>query len=244
MLQALLRYWVISHGVSMAESKYKLFQYTVALKALLPRGRVWSRENTGIQHGVIEGLAKAFQQMDEDAVQLLVDAFPATTTALIDEWNLTLGLPDFCFGAPDSIEQNRQYIVAKLIADGGQTVDYYKSIAGSLGLIIKIREFSASSPGTGAPVGLIKKMEDWAHTWQVRLDVNSPSLEEYAGDLEAIKQSQVYSALSCLMARYKPAHTQLYISIVDPVEPAETVFGFDLENTFISGFDTSTWSNI
>jgi uncharacterized protein YmfQ (DUF2313 family) len=133
--------------------------------------------------------------MDEDAVQLLVEAFPSTTTDLIDEWNATVGIPDPCFGAPENIEQNRQYIVAKLIADGGQTVDYYKSIAASLGLIITIREFSASTPGTGAPVGLITKLEDWAHTWQVRLDINSPSLIEFAGDIEAIQQSQVYKAL-------------------------------------------------
>lgn len=228
----------------MAESKFTLAQYTGALKNLLPRGRVWSREISDIQHGLIEGLAKSFQQMDEDAVQLLVEAFPSTTTDLIDEWNATVGIPDFCFGAPETIEQNRQYIVAKLIADGGQTVDYYKSIAASLGLIITIREFSKLTPGTGAPVGLITKLEDWAYTWQVRLDVNSPSLIEFAGDIEAIKQSQVYKALSCLLARYKPAHTQFYISTVDPIEPVAKVFGFDLDNNFISGFDTSEWSNI
>ena len=134
----------------MAESKFTLAQYTGALKNLLPRGRVWSRENSGIQHGLIEGLAKSFQQMDKDAVQLLVEAFPSTTTDLIDEWNATVGIPDSCFEAPESIEQNRQYIVAKLIADGGQTVDYYKSIAASLGLIITIREFSKLTPGTDA----------------------------------------------------------------------------------------------
>ncbi|MEG2447430.1 MAG: hypothetical protein RSB22_15460, partial [Acinetobacter sp.] len=61
----------------MAESKFTLAQYTGALKNLLPRGRVWSRENIGIQHGLIEGLAKSFQQMDKDAVQLLVEAFPS-----------------------------------------------------------------------------------------------------------------------------------------------------------------------
>ncbi|MCR4530223.1 YmfQ family protein [Acinetobacter venetianus] len=228
----------------MAESKFTLAQYTGALKNLLPRGRVWSRENTGIQHELIEGLAKSFQQMDKDAVQLLIEAFPSTTTDLIDEWNETVGIPDTCFGAPESIEQNRQYIVAKLIADGGQTVNYYKSIAASLGLNIKIREFSGSTPGTGAPSGFITHFDHWAHTWQVRLDVNSPSILEFSGNLEAITQSQVYQALSCLLARYKPAHTQFYISVVDPNEPPETVFGFDLDNTFISGFDTSTWSNI
>lgn len=228
----------------MAESKFTLAQYTGALKNLLPRGRVWSRENTGIQHGLIEGLAKSFHQMDKDAVQLLIEAFPSTTTDLLDEWNETVGIPDPCFGAPESIEQNRQYIVAKLIADGGQTVNYYKSIAASLGLNIKIREFSGSTPGTGAPSGYITHFDHWAHTWQVRLDVNSPSILGFSGDLEAITQSQVYQALSCLLARYKPAHTQFYISVVDPNEPPETVFGFDLDNSYISGFDTSTWSNI
>jgi len=211
----------------MAESKYKLFQYTAALKALLPRGRVWSRENTGIQHGVIEGLAKAFQQMDEDAVQLLVDAFPATTTALIDEWNLTLGLPDFCFGAPDSIEQNRQYIVAKLIADGGQTVDYYNSLAASLGLKTLIREFDTEHYDADAPPGLIVNHEDWCHTWKVVVDANSPALIEFNGDETAIRNSSAFNALSCLLGRYKPAHTQFYMTIFDFVELGkDPIFGF------------------
>lgn len=211
----------------MAESKFTLAQYTGALKNLLPRGRVWSRENSGIQHGLIEGLAKSFQQMDKDAVQLLVEAFPSSTTDLIDEWNATVGIPDFCFGAPETIEQNRQYIVAKLIADGGQTVDYYKSIAASLGLNTVIREFSTDHYDGDAPLGLINNPEDWCHTWKVVVDLNSPSLTEFAGNETAIRESAVFKALSCLMGRYKPAHTQFYITIFDFNEIDEDpIFGF------------------
>ncbi|MCH7381362.1 putative phage tail protein [Acinetobacter higginsii] len=211
----------------MAASKYTLFQYTSALKALLPRGRVWSRENTGIQHGLIEGLAKSFQQMDEEAQQLLVDAFPSTTTALIDEWNATLGLPDFCFGAPDNIEQNRQYIVAKLIADGGQKVNYYNSIAASLGLNTLIREFSIDHYDADAPPGMINQLEDWCHTWKVVVDSNSPALVEFNGDETAIRNSSAFNALSCLLGRYKPAHTQFYMTVFDFNELGQDpIFGF------------------
>lgn len=210
----------------MADSRYTHVQYTAAFKALLPRGRVWSRENVGIQHGLIAGLAKSFEQMDEDAMQLLEDAFPATTTALIDEWNATLGLPDFCFGAPDSIEQNRQYIVAKLIADGGQNVNYYNSIAASLGLTTVIREFSIDHYDGDAPPGLIKKHEDWCHTWKVVIDINSPALANFDTE-EEIRGSSVFTALTCLLNRYKPAHTQFYITIFDFVELNEDpLFGF------------------
>lgn len=225
-------------------SRFNLSQYAAALMSLLPRGRVWQRNIDSVQASLIEGLARTYQQVDAAAVQLLVDAFPATTTALIDEWNATVGIPDPCFGAPETIEQNRQFIVTKLTADGGQSVNYYTALAANLGLTIVIREFSPLSPGASPPVGLIINLDDWAYTWQVKLDIDSPALLPFAGDVEAIKQSQAYKALACLLARYKPAHTQFYISVVDPDTPDDSVFGFDLDNEFISGFDAGVWSAI
>ncbi len=211
----------------MAKSRYSLAQYTSALKALLPHGRVWLREYAGIQHNLIEGLARSFQQVDEDASQLLIEAFPGTTTQLLDEWNITVGIPDFCFGAPESIEQNRQYIVAKLIADGGQSINYYKAIAESLGLNIAIREFSPTHYDADIPSEFITNSEDWFHIWKVVINVNSPSLLEFLGDEEAIRNSNSFKALTCLLNRYKPAHTQFY----------STLFDFtDLQNDPIFGF--------
>lgn len=210
----------------MAQSRYTLEQYTAALKALLPRGRVWPRSLITNMHQLMEGFAKSFQQLDADAVQLLIDAFPSTTTALLDEWNQTVGIPDYCFGAPESIEQNRQYIVAKLIADGGQTNSYYESIAESLGLKIVIREFSLNHYDGDAPVGMITKPEDWCYTFKVVLDINSPNLIPLQGDEDAIRASTSYKALSCLLNRYKPAHTQFYISLFDFNDTDEHVFGF------------------
>ena len=225
-------------------SRFNLNQYALAMMALLPRGRVWQRTQDSNQYKLIEGLARTYQDVDAAAAQLLVDAFPASTTALINEWNSTVGIPDPCFGAPETIEQNRQFIVTKLTADGGQSNAYYIGLALNLGLVVNIREFSPALPGTGAPAGMIVNMDDWAYTWQARLDVNSPALVEFAGDIEAIKLSQAYKALSCLLGRYKPAHTQFYISVVDPDVPEDTVFGFDLDNSFISGFDSGVWSSI
>ncbi|KAF1027063.1 MAG: hypothetical protein GAK29_00869 [Acinetobacter bereziniae] len=211
----------------MAQSRYTLEQYTAAIKALLPRGRVWSRATTGVQHGLIEGIAQSFKQVDADASQLLIEAFPATTTQLLNEWNLTVGIPDFCFGAPDSIEQNRQYIVAKLIANGGQSNDYYISIAKSLGINIVIREFTPTHFDVDVPDGLITKPDDWWHIWKVVIDVNSPSLVEFSGDENAIRNSNAYIAMMCLLSRYKPAHTQFYSTLFDFIEIGEDpIFGF------------------
>ena len=211
----------------MTKSRFSLAQYTAALKSLLPRGRVWPRGLDTTQHELMEGFAKSFQQIDEDAAQLLIDAFPATSTALLDEWNMTVGIPDQCFGAPANIEQNRQYVVAKLIADGGQTVNYYKSIAASLGLNILIREFNQNRYDNDELIGFITKPEDWCHSWKVVLDINSPSLLQFNGNESAIKASNSFKALSCLLGRYKPAHTQFYISLFDFNEiNGDPIFGF------------------
>ncbi|NUB17341.1 DUF2313 domain-containing protein [Azospirillum brasilense] len=69
-----------------------------AAQALLPRGRVWPRESGTVQGQVLDGLAASYERQTADAAALLVDAFPASTTQLLPEWEASLGLPDACTG--------------------------------------------------------------------------------------------------------------------------------------------------
>ena len=72
-------------------SRYSVSEYTTALQALMPMGLVWPRRPDGVQTDVLRALANAYQRSDEDAQDLLSAAFPATATAMLPEWEATVG---------------------------------------------------------------------------------------------------------------------------------------------------------
>jgi uncharacterized protein YmfQ (DUF2313 family) len=139
--------------------------YADVLRKLLPRGRVWTREDEGTQAAVLDALAITAEGLDSEALTLIAAAFPATADQLLPEWDETLGLPDACFGPFTSQDENRQQVVAKLIGAGGQSIAYFESLAASLGYTITIKEFSVHtviSPVTAPIAGPV-----WGYTWQV-----------------------------------------------------------------------------
>lgn len=141
--------------------------YAEVLRKLLPRGRVWSREDEGTQAAVLDAVAVTSEGIDSAALTLIAAAFPATATDFLPEWNETLGLPDPCFGPFGNADDDRQQIVAKLIGAGGQSIGYFVSLAASLGYAITINEFSVHtviSPVTAPIAGV-----EWAYVWQVEI---------------------------------------------------------------------------
>lgn len=61
--------------------------------------------------------------------QLLVEAFPRTTTEMLSEWESVCGVS----GAGLTTDQRRAQLIAKLAANGNQTIAFFYGIAGSLG---------------------------------------------------------------------------------------------------------------
>ncbi|HDL7838455.1 TPA: DUF2313 domain-containing protein, partial [Yersinia enterocolitica] len=93
-------------------SRYSVNEYTAVLQALMPGGLVWPKISGGIQTGTLRALARSYQRSDEDARDLLDAAFPATATAMLPEWEATLGLPDLCaIGEVDSMIQRQRAVI-------------------------------------------------------------------------------------------------------------------------------------
>ncbi len=181
-------------------ARFSASQYSGAMRQLLPRGKVWNTEDGSVQALVCDALTQIYEQNDSDAIQLLADAFPGTANALLDEWNLTVGIPDACLGVPQTQAQNIQQLLAKFAFAGGQSVHYFVALAASLGITITISEFSATHQATDAPAGMIAKAADWNYTFRVNIfNIVSGSINNLDG-------------LKCLINRYKPAHTQFYLS--------------------------------
>lgn len=185
--------------------------FLTALQALMPRGRVWPRGNDARQTQILAGMAPSFADLAASAANLLVDAFPASTENLLPEWEATLGLPDPCAGEQPTIEARRAQVLARFIADGGQSVPYYVSIAKALGYVITITEFTPFC--FGQSFGQPMCGEDWAHTWQV----NAPSfsIQYFEFGTSGFGEPFAYwsnNVLQCELQRLKPAHTQLNFS--------------------------------
>jgi len=181
-----------------------------AFLKLLPRGRVWSRDLASVQNLVLLGLNKIYETNTARANQLLVDAFPATTFELLPEWEATLGLPDPCAGPAPTIDARRKQVVARLTANGGQSIPYFTALAGNLGYQVTITQFMPSRFGKrfGTPFG----GTDWAHAWQVNAPTFTINHLRFGDSFGVPFAYWTNNVLTCELLAVKPAHTILNFS--------------------------------
>lgn len=183
--------------------------YTAALLALLPRGRVWPHDPDATVPTVARGLAPTVQRVDAAGEALLLDAFPATATGLLPEWETSLGLPDECSGPAPTLQGRRAQVVARLTALGGQSIPYFTAYAAALGFTITVEEFAPARAGVlraGDPV----YGEAWAHTWRVHAPAETVTY--FRAGLSAAGEplaSWGNALLECAFRRLRPAHTVL-----------------------------------
>lgn len=191
--------------------------YRDALLSLFPRGRVWPREPGSSQHMLASGLAPSFGRLDARAQQLLVDAFPATTVELLDEWEASLGLPDPCDGEGASAEQRRAQVLVKLFEGGGQSKAYYLAVLERLGYagatIQEFAPFRADVSFADAPL----YDDDWWHVWQITLpEFATYYFEADVSFAEDYLESYGNEAVFCVIAAIQPAHTLVLFSTPEP----------------------------
>jgi uncharacterized protein YmfQ (DUF2313 family) len=205
---------------------FQAADFLAALQACMPRGRVWPKETDAVQTQTLQGLATPFQQHNDRANYLLVDAFPATAVELLSEWESTLGLPDPCAGESPTLQQRQQQVVARLTNSGGQSAAYYIAYAKALGFDVTISEFTPFRIGQqamGAPVG----DQDWAFTW--RVNAPAATIAFFSMGQSAVGEpleSWGSDVLQCELTAIKPAHTILIFAYGEPG---------NLNTTFILG---------
>lgn len=178
-------------------------------KKTMPFGRAWPRAPGTVLHTVLSGFMSGVARTINDARSIAPDAFPSTTTYVLEEWQKTLGLPDPCAGTNPTIEQQRNQVVARLGDAGGSSIGYYISFAKSLGYDITITEFATARAD-------IMRADDpvcdpfWAYVWRV----NAPAAtidyfradKSYADDALATWGNAV---LECEIKARAPAHTNV-----------------------------------
>ena len=180
--------------------------YASALLRLRPFGEVWPRDGDSVQEQAITGLAPTYERNHTRALELLADAFPPYTNELLPEWEASLGLPDPCVGPVADFNARRAQVVARFVAEGGQSIHYYVGFALNLGYVITITEFRPFT--VGQPVNNPLYGQIWAHAWRVNGALNSIRVaranEARAGDRLRTWGNAV---LECEMTSIAPRHT-------------------------------------
>lgn len=187
--------------------------YLNQLKKLLPQGIAW---NTGADSNLsklLRALAEELTRVDNRGFQLTIEVNPGRTTEMITDWEELVGLPDDCLGelAP-TLPERREDVLAVLRATGGQTAQYFISLAAAAGYDITVTTFEPFRVSQNA-VGDPLYGAEWMFVWQVNSALNTIKYfkvnENAVGDPLATWGND---ALECLIEKYKPAHTLVLYS--------------------------------
>ncbi|EJX3083404.1 DUF2313 domain-containing protein [Salmonella enterica] len=194
-------------------SLYSQNDYATALGALLPTGRAWPRASQTVQSAVLRALGNSLQRSDNEVVNLITGAFPATATVMLSEWESSLGLPDDCaIGESGGVSDRQRAVVAKLISTGGLNRDYYIRVAAALGYTITITQFRPAMSGMSV-CGDALNGDEWPFTWRI----NAPETTikyvlagaAYCGDPLALWGNK---QLECAISKIAPSHLNLIFS--------------------------------
>ncbi len=184
--------------------------YGRQLQRLLPPGVLWNLEVNSTLTAFFTALAQELARVDARANSLMNESDPRTMTETLPEWEAMLALPDPCVSFSQSTAERARGVLAKYIAQGGQTVAYFIEIAAALGFTITITEFREASveddvetPMTGAP---------WAYAFQVNGPLVTIHEQTVEDDVEQPLRWWGNDALECIMRRLKPAHTSVVFS--------------------------------
>jgi uncharacterized protein YmfQ (DUF2313 family) len=187
--------------------------FLAAYHALMPRGAAWSREPGRVLDGVLSAMASRMAAQQTRVVSLGdVESFPPLATELLSEWERAYGLPDPCVGAGQTLQERRLAVVARIIAQGGQSRAYFIGVAAALGFAITITEFRPFVFGQSSFGDPFYDTEA-AFRWRVNApDITTIFFRFGESAFGEPFERASNAALECVMTRLKPAHTVVEFS--------------------------------
>ena len=195
-------------------TQYSRNDYRHALQSLMPTGRAWARSPDSIQTRLFLALSGVYEQNNKRALDLLTDAFPATSTELLPEWEKTLGLPSKCSGPATTLQGRRSQFVARLVNTGGQSANYYINYAKDLGKQISVSNYAPFRCGQSR-CGNHLGNQDWFFAWSVQSIKNTVTFfkagNSFTGEPLA---SWGDRSLECELSAIAPSHTILIFTYV------------------------------
>ena len=211
MQQAILQLWELSPGLkesimSVGSSAADYLQQEINLT---PTGGAFPADDSTNWVKLLDAFSQTFARIDANAVLLMNESFPDTTTQLLPNWERVAGLPDACSNANDTIEVRRFNLLTKLTSRGGQSKAYFIQLAATLGYTITITELRPFRTGKSRTGDGLCGTDFW-FSWQINSQLNTVNYFR-AGKSSADDPLAFWSntRLECFMNRVKPAHTLL-----------------------------------
>lgn len=105
------------------------------MAALLPVGEVWPRDASSMLMREVSGLAGVVGRWAERCGNfLLIEAFPLSAQAMLQDWERVLGLPEPCYPVSLTLAERRLQVEEKLKRrPGAQSRAYFFEVAARLG---------------------------------------------------------------------------------------------------------------
>ena len=188
----------------------------------MPQGRAWGRKNDSESNlnKLMQGLSSNSQSVQEKIFELATQFDISNTSDLIDEWEISVGIPDECVFEFTSLTERQQRVIQRLrktpIVTLAELNEYIQAFFDSHTVTI-----STATPATGFEYALEMNLSDGLNNRFVLLvEIDA------GGDQEM---------LFCLLRNVVPANVVIYI------EPVYFSFFADTDG---AGFGTLADSRI
>ena len=158
---------------------------------------------------ILLGLASEWLNFRNKINEIVKEYNPQKTTALIQEWEEFVGIPDGCIPVASTIEQRRLNVLLKLSGINVTTEKQFKNVASILGYNIEVSNgVSTSTFPLTLPFLLISEA---SAPFTIVITLSS-SLKPSGFPLTFpfTLTSQQPAILDCLFNKLKPANTQLF----------------------------------
>ena len=158
---------------------------------------------------ILLGLASEWLNFRDKINEVVNEYNLQKTTALIQEWEAFVGIPDDCIPVASTIEQRRLNVLLKLAGINATTEKQFKNVASILGYNIEVSNgVSTSTFPLTLPFLLISEASA-----PFTIVITLPSSIKPSGfplTFPFTLTSQQPAILDCLFNKLKPANTQLF----------------------------------
>lgn len=196
---------------------HSVSDYRDALLALLPRGDAWPTDPESELGKLMHGIAEEFARLDQRAQDLLTESHPSQTFELFSEWENEYGLPDSCTVDP-SFQQRLAALIQKYQMQGGQSREFFLSVAEALGYDISITE--QSERVFGADFGTDYASSDLNWVLQINALLINYQERSFGAPFGDTYRAWGNSGLECAFNRLVHAHRYVVYSYL-PFTPEE-----------------------
>ena len=158
---------------------------------------------------ILIGLASGWLDFRDKINEVANEYNPKNTTALIEDWEEFVGIPDSCIQVASTIEQRRLNILLKIVGINATTEKQFKNIASILGYSIEVSNgVSTSTFPLTLPFLLINEASA-PFTIVITLPI-SAQISGFPLTLPFTLSEPEPVILNCLFNKLKPANTQLF----------------------------------